>query len=77
MCTIRVEEELRGAIVHGDSEVVGNYRGIVLGSCVAKVFTRLLTKRLEYLEDITEAQTGEVLSKEKMFRPGIHTEGSL
>ena len=45
----------------GDSEVVGNYRGIALGSCVAKVFTRLLTKRLgEYAEDqiLTEAQGG-------------------
>lgn len=60
MCTIRVEEELGGAIVHRDSEVVGNYRGIAIGSCVAKVFTRLLTKRLEYAEEqiLMEAQGG-------------------
>jgi len=79
VCTIRVEEELGGAIVHRDSEVVGNYRGIALGSCVAKVFTRLLTKRLEYAEELQilmEAQGG-FEQREKMFRAGIHTEGSL
>ena len=40
----------------GDSEVA-----IVLGSCVAKVFTRVLTRRLgEYAEEriLTEAQGG-------------------
>ena len=45
----------------GDSEVAGNYRGIALGSCVAKVFTRVLTRRLgEYAEGriLTEAQGG-------------------
>ena len=45
----------------GDPEVAGNYRGIVLGSCVAKVFTRVLTRRLsEYAEEriLTEAQGG-------------------
>ena len=45
----------------GDPEVVGNYRGIALGSCVAKVWTRILTGRLgEYAEEriLTEAQGG-------------------
>ena len=43
----------------GDTEVASNYRGIALGSCVAKVFTRCLTRRLgEFAEDriLTEAQ---------------------
>ncbi len=30
----------------GDVEVIGNYRGISLGCCVAKVFIRLLAWRL-------------------------------
>ena len=45
----------------GDSELVGNYRGIALGSCVAKVWTRVLTGRLgEFAEEsiLTEAQGG-------------------
>ena len=45
----------------GDTEVASNYRGIALGSCVAKVFTRCLTRRLgEFAEEriLTEAQGG-------------------
>ena len=45
----------------GDPEVACNYRGIVLGSCVIKVFTRVLARRLgEYAEKriLTEAQGG-------------------
>ena len=45
----------------GDPELVGNYRGIALGSCVAKVWTRVLTGRLgEFAEEsiLTEAQGG-------------------
>ena len=45
----------------GDPEVAGNYREIALGSCVAKVFTRVPTRRLgEYAEEriLTEALGG-------------------
>ena len=45
----------------GDPEVAGDYRGIALGSCVAKVFTRLLKRLLgDYAEEriLTEAQGG-------------------
>ena len=45
----------------GDTEVASNYRGIALGSCVTKVFTRCLTRRLgEFAEEriLTEAQGG-------------------
>ena len=45
----------------GDPELASNYRGIALGSCVAKVLTRLLSKRLSaYAEEeiLTEAQGG-------------------
>ena len=41
--------------------MAGNYRGIALGSCVATVFTRVLTRRLgEYAKEriLTEAQGG-------------------
>ena len=46
-----------------DTEVASKYRGIALGSCVAKVFTRCscLTRRLgEFAEEriLTEAQGG-------------------
>ena len=46
-------------------QVTTNYRGIALGSCVAKVFTRILSRRLgEFAEEyiLTEAQ-GEFRSR--------------
>ena len=47
---IRVEDWIRGLVVplymDGDVELIGNYRGISLGCCVAKVFTRLLEVRI-------------------------------
>ena len=45
----------------GDEEVAGNYRGIALGSCVAKVMTRVLAGRLSTFSDnhiLTEGQGG-------------------
>ena len=55
----------RSFVVHlfkdGDPELASNYRGIALGSCVAKVMARLLSKRLSvYAEEeiLTEAQGG-------------------
>ncbi len=45
----------------GDEEVASNYRGIALGSCVAKVWTRILTARLgSFAEEkiLTEEQGG-------------------
>ena len=45
----------------GDPESASNYRGIALGSCVAKVWARILTVRLgEYAEEniLTDAQGG-------------------
>ena len=36
----------------GDPESASNYRGIALGSCVAKVWAKILTVRLgEYAEE--------------------------
>ena len=51
----------RMQIENWDPELASNYRGIALGSCVAKVLTRLLSKRLSaYAEEeiLTEAQGG-------------------
>ena len=45
----------------GDPESASNYRGIALGSCVAKVWARILTVWLgEYAEEniLTDAQGG-------------------
>ena len=45
----------------GDPESASNYRGIALGSCVAKVWAKILTVRLgEYAEEniLTDAQGG-------------------
>ena len=36
----------------GDEEVVGNYKGIALGSCVPKVMTRVLADRLSNFQSI-------------------------
>ena len=51
----------------GDPESASNYRGIALGSCVAKVWARILTVRLgEYAEEniLTDAQ-GEFTAKRR------------
>ena len=45
----------------GDNEEVGNYRGIILGCSVAKVFLKVVVRRLRrFAEDriLTEAQGG-------------------
>ena len=45
----------------GVKEVTGNYKGIVLGSCVAKVITRVLAGRLSKFSEnynLTEGQGG-------------------
>lgn len=45
----------------GDQETASNYRGIALGSCVAKVLTKPLSRRLSTFaeeEILTEAQGG-------------------
>ena len=45
----------------GDQETASNYRGIVLGSCMAKVLTKPLSRRLSTFaeeEILTEAQEG-------------------
>ena len=57
----------------GDPEVADNYKGITLGICVSKVFTRVLTRRLgEYAEE-------RILTEHKvdfeLLRP--NTEGGL
>ena len=54
-------------------------RGITLGSCVAKVFTRMPTRQLgEYAEEKnTTRGTRWISSTEKLFRPDTDTEGSL
>ena len=49
----------------GDEEVPGNYRGIALGSCVAKVVTRVLAGRLSKFSE------NHILTKgQGRFRPG-------
>ena len=59
----------------GNPEVAGSYRGIALGSCVAKVFTRVLTRRLgEYAEERI-LSTRWISSKEKLLRPNTDFEG--
>ena len=45
----------------GDKEVAGNYRGITLGCCVAKMMTRVLADRLNKFSEnhiVTEGQGG-------------------
>ena len=64
----------------GDPESASNYRGIALGSCVGKVWARILTCssagrvcRREYIDRCP----GRVWSKTAMCRPDYDLEGCM
>ena len=60
------------------TEVASNYRGIALGSCVAKVFTRCLTRRLgEFAEERIYRGTRRFSGKEELCGPNTGIEGSV
>ena len=61
----------------GDTEVASNYRGITLGSCVAKVFTRCLTRRLgEFAGEFLQRARG-FRGKEELCGPNTGIEGNV
>ena len=64
----------------GDPESASNYRGLALGSCVAKVWAKLLIVRLgEYAEEniLTARCPGRFQGKKEVCRPDYDLEGCM